>query len=65
MNRIVMAKTIRERLAWLEVTVGEICKDLTGTVSAKEFAPVQRIVYGFIGLVLIAFATAMIGLIIK
>ncbi len=52
-------------LALLKQTVDTIVKDMEHLVTDKEFAPIQRIVYGFIGLILIAFGTAVVATYIK
>jgi len=52
-------------LALLKQRVDDICKDIEGFVTLKEFAPIQRIVYGTVGLILTGVALAIIKLVIK
>jgi len=52
-------------LAIIELKIKNLIKKCDGFVTYNEFNPVRNIVYGFIGLVLVAFAGALITLIIK
>lgn len=45
----------------LEKTIDSLTDD---KVDTKEFTPVQRLVYGLVGLILAAVVTAMIGLVL-
>lgn len=61
-------KKMRDLETALTFVVPEIREDLRdikkNMVSRSEFAPVQRIVYGAVALVLIAFGTAVISLVV-
>ena len=42
--------------------IADIKDDIKGFVTIERFTPVEKIVYGFVGLVLVAFAGALIAL---
>ncbi len=52
-------------LAIIELKIKNLIKKCDGFVTRGEFSPVKNIVYGFVGLVLVAFAGALIALIIR
>jgi len=57
--------TIATTVALLKQKVEGLIKKVDKCVMTKEFEPVKNIVYGFVGLILLSFAGALIALIIK
>lgn len=56
--------TNSERLAVLSGRLDNLESHVGAKVSLERFAPVERIVYGLIGCVLVAFVTAVLGSVI-
>lgn len=46
-------------------TVEHLRKECKRCVTTSDFQPVQRVVYGIVGLILIAVMTALVGLVLK
>ena len=59
-----MTQTIKTQVALIAQSLARVKKDVEGLVTFKEFAPVQKIVYGFVGLILVAVGSAIIGLVV-
>lgn len=61
--------SIEERLRALEVTAGHMAEDLAEIkdilVTRVEFTPVQRVVYGLVGIILAAVMGAFVALVLK
>jgi len=57
--------TIATTVALLKQKVEGLIKKVDKCVMTKEFEPIKNIVYGFVGLILLSFAGALIALIIK
>lgn len=58
-------KLIEEKINDLNVSINKRFDELDQKlVSRKEFEPVRNLVYGFVGLILVSVATALISLVI-
>lgn len=71
-----MSETTATKIALIKQSIAEICKDIGEKVSKSEFIsevkrldtrinPIEKIVYGMVGFILIGFLGAVIGFFIK
>ena len=62
---LVQVTQMSTTLSNVEKDISELKKDLREQyVTRTEFEPVQRLVYGLVGLVLVAVVSALIGLVV-
>ncbi len=54
-----------ENIGGLRGTVRHVSEELAKCVTKSDFTPVQRVVYGIVGLILVAVMTALMGIALK
>jgi hypothetical protein len=57
--------TVRNELTNLKDDIKELRNSDTGFITQERYAPVERLVYGFVGLVLVAVLMAIIALVVR
>lgn len=64
-----MSESTETKLALIKRSIEEMCKDIATFVTKEQFnsriTPLEKIVYTFVSLVLLAFVGALIALVIK
>ena len=58
-------QSIRSDIAGMRADVQRLREDLSGFVPLIRYMPVEKVVYGLVGLVLIAVTTAVVSLVVR